>query len=146
MANPPRNSWSSRAQITYDHLITDDGDSNLDRSSGLWTAGSTGVYQVSWSVQMSVPKSRRNRIYLMRWPFFCRRWQMIELLLLFRDGNRVSESLHDAYNYNSYYSSSYTDEVGGRTMVNTNLQNNKSNKKNQTLRDSALSLYFRQAE
>ena len=43
---------------------------------------------------------------------------MIELLLLFRDGNRVSESLHDAYNYNSYYSSSYTDEVGGRTMVN----------------------------
>ena len=42
---------------------------------------------------------------------------MIELLLLFRDGNRVSESLHDAYNYNSYSSSSYTDEVGGRTMV-----------------------------
>lgn len=94
-----QNYWSSQSQISYDHLITDDGDSNLDRSSGLWTAGPTGVYQVSWSVQMNVPESRTNRIYLMR------------------DGSRVTESYQNAYNYNTYYSSSYTDEVGGRTML-----------------------------
>jgi len=34
-----------------------------------------------------------------------------------RDGSRVSESYQNAYNYNTYYSSSYTDEVGGRTML-----------------------------
>ena len=69
-----RDYWSGRSQITYDRLITNDGDSNLDYSSGLWTAGSTGVYQVSWSVQMSVNKYETNRIYLMRWP--CRLQQM----------------------------------------------------------------------
>ena len=29
----------------------------------------------------------------------------------------MTESYQNAYNYNTYYSSSYTDEVGGRTMV-----------------------------
>jgi len=92
-------SWSSTGQIWYDKLITDDGDSNLDRSSGLWTAGCAGVYQVSWSVQMSVRRYETNRIYL------------------YRNGIRVAESYHNAYNGDSDSSSSYTDEVGGRTML-----------------------------
>merc|ERR1719348_2857801 len=83
-----QNYWSSQSQISYDHLITDDGDSNLDRSSGLWTAGCAGVYQVSWSVQMSVRRYETNRIYL------------------YRNGIRVAESYHNAYNGDSDSSSS----------------------------------------
>ena len=61
-----RNDWRSTSQISYDRLITEDGNSTLDKNTGLWTAGVSGVYQVSWSLENSPDRGENNMIYLFR--------------------------------------------------------------------------------
>jgi len=109
-----RNDWRQTSVITYDSLITEEGNSSLNMDTGIWTAGYSGVYQVSWSAQNQVNKHESNTIYLVR------------------NGEQVEESRHHAYNYLSISSScdtssgscsastsynSRTDELGGRTML-----------------------------
>jgi len=90
-----QNAWGSQSVITYDRIITEEGNSSFDKNTGIWTAGFSGVYQVFWSVENSVDASEANIIYLER------------------NGVQVGESRHYAYKSDS----GYTAELGGRTML-----------------------------
>ena len=65
-----REKWSGTGLITYDRLITNEGNAVFNESTGIWTAGFSGVYQVTWSAQNSPDDSERNIVYLMRWQNF----------------------------------------------------------------------------
>ena len=61
-----REKWSGTGLITYDRLITNEGNAVFNESTGIWTAGFSGVYQVTWSAQSSPNDNQRNTVYLMR--------------------------------------------------------------------------------
>jgi len=89
-----RSHWTSQSStITYSKTLLNSGSGSLDKNTGIWTAGDSGLYQVTWSLINWVDSSAQNRIYL------------------YKNNGRIDES--------QLYSTSvgYIYEQGGRTLV-----------------------------
>ena len=83
--------------IPYSSLLVDTGVSHLDIATGVWTAGVSGIYSISWSLSSGLEGGEDTAIFL------------------YRDGEVMAETEH--------YSASFTDssvetwDQGGVNMV-----------------------------
>ena len=83
--------------IPYSRLLVDSGVSSLDTQTGVWTAGVSGIYQISWSLSTGLEAGEDTSVYL------------------YRDGEVMAESEHYSASFSD--SSVETWDQGGGDMV-----------------------------